>query len=117
MIYSAYLESDRMIPMRDGVRLAMDLYWPADGDGRRIDQSWPVILVRTSYNKTFSEWDGVPDWYAQRGYISRFRIFALATSRKETVYTTTPATRGKAMMAMIPSSGSPPSPGLMVKSA
>lgn len=69
MNYSVYLESDRMIPMRDGVRLAMDLYWPADGDGHRIDQAWPVILVRTSYNKTFSEWDGVPDWYAQRGYI------------------------------------------------
>ena len=40
------LESDVMIPMRDGVRLATDLYRPITGSG-----PWPVILVRTPYNK------------------------------------------------------------------
>ena len=63
MTQSLRLASDVMVPMRDGVRLATDIYSPATGAG-----PWPVILVRNSYNKTFSEWDGVPDWYVQRGY-------------------------------------------------
>jgi len=40
------LQSNVMIPMRDGVRLATDLYRPATGDG-----PWPVVLSRTPYNK------------------------------------------------------------------
>ncbi|MBI4582068.1 MAG: CocE/NonD family hydrolase [Planctomycetes bacterium] len=50
-----------MVPMRDGVRLATDVYLPADGKGR-----WPALLVRTPYNKNgygpeFGSW-------AARGY-------------------------------------------------
>lgn len=41
------LEPNVMVPMRDGVRLATDLYFPTAGKG-----PWPVILVRTPYNKT-----------------------------------------------------------------
>ena len=52
-----------MVPMRDGVRLATDIYSPA-GAG-----PWPAILVRTSYDKTYAEWDDVPEWYARRGYV------------------------------------------------
>ena len=63
MTQSLRLASDVMVPMRDGVRLATDIYSPAASAG-----PWPAILVRNSYNKTFSEWDGVPDWYVQRGY-------------------------------------------------
>lgn len=40
------LDPNVMIPMRDGVRLATDLYRPTAGPG-----PWPVILVRTPYNK------------------------------------------------------------------
>lgn len=68
-MYDVHLDSDVMIAMRDGVRLAMDVYSPADPAGNRLAGQWPVILVRTSYNKTFAEWDGVPDWYARRGYV------------------------------------------------
>ncbi|NQW18754.1 MAG: CocE/NonD family hydrolase [Chloroflexi bacterium] len=68
-LHNVHLESDADITMRDGVRLVMDVYSPADDSGNRIDKPWPVILVRTSYNKTFSEWDDVPQWYAQRGYV------------------------------------------------
>ena len=64
MTQSLRLASDVMVPMRDGVRLATDIYSPATSAG-----PWPAILVRNSYNKTFSEWDGVPDWYVQRGYV------------------------------------------------
>ncbi len=69
MTYAVHLESDVMVPMRDGVRLAMDVYSPGDQSGVRLDGQWPVILVRTSYNKTASEWNGVPGWYAARGYV------------------------------------------------
>ena len=58
-----------MVPMRDGIRLATDIYSPDDGSDHRQEGRWPVILVRTSYNKTFSEWDGVPEWYVRHGYI------------------------------------------------
>src|SRR6185437_11414444 len=39
------IEKSVMIPMRDGVRLATDIYHPA-GEGR-----YPVLLVRLPYNK------------------------------------------------------------------
>jgi hypothetical protein len=69
MVYSVHLESNVSIPMRDGVLLASDIYSPADRNGDRINRQWPVILVRTSYNKNASEWNNVPEWYAQRGYV------------------------------------------------
>ena len=50
MTYAVHLESDVMVPMRDGVRLAMDVYSPGDQSGVRLDGQWPVILVRTSYS-------------------------------------------------------------------
>jgi len=39
-----------MIPMRDGVRLATDVYFPPGDRG-----SYPVILLRTPYNKAWLE--------------------------------------------------------------
>ena len=38
--------SNVMVPMRDGVRLATDIYLPHWGSGK-----WPVIMERTPYNK------------------------------------------------------------------
>src|SRR4051812_9043493 len=35
-----------MVPMRDGVKLATDVYLPGDGTGR-----YPVIVARTPYDK------------------------------------------------------------------
>lgn len=49
-----------MVPMRDGVALATDIYRPA-GDGK-----YPVILVRTPYKKEMNELQG--RYYARRGY-------------------------------------------------
>jgi len=43
--------SDAMVPMRDGVRLATDIYLPAAG-ARGSRQRLPVILERTPYDKT-----------------------------------------------------------------
>lgn len=42
---------DVMIPMRDGIRLATDIYLPADVDGP-LGQTLPAILERTAYGKS-----------------------------------------------------------------
>ena len=52
----AVVERKVMIPMRDGVRIAADIYHPKDAS-----QKYPAIWVRTPYN--FNYWDvqnGVP---------------------------------------------------------
>jgi putative CocE/NonD family hydrolase len=51
--------------MRDGTRLALDLYRPAR-DGRPLPGRFPTLLARTPYNKngTASE----ARWFAARGY-------------------------------------------------
>ena len=80
--YGVHQLRDVMIPMRDGVRLATDIYLPCHGDGRPVDASEqvPALLVRTSYDKTAPEWDDVIPYYVRRGYAfvlqdlrSRFR--------------------------------------------
>ncbi len=61
----AYLvERNRAIPMRDGVSLAADIYFPA-ANGVRKAGRFPVILTRTPYDK--SRVDGA--FYASRGYV------------------------------------------------
>jgi putative CocE/NonD family hydrolase len=45
-----------MLPMRDGVRLATDIYLPAR-NGQPVSEKFPAILERTPYNKD----GGVPD--------------------------------------------------------
>ena len=54
-----------MVPMRDGVRLATDVYMP-EGQG---DGPFPVILERTPYNKGGCEHRFAP-YFAQRGYVA-----------------------------------------------
>src|ERR1043166_2898921 len=55
-----------MVPMRDGVRLATDIYRPAR-DGVVVDGKFPVIMERTPYDKS-----GVAEWllgYVKDGYV------------------------------------------------
>ncbi len=56
---------DLMIPMRDGVRLATDLYLP-EAEGR-----YPLVLMRTPYNKKGIEGDPMYDYhrYVESGYV------------------------------------------------
>jgi len=51
-----------MIPMRDGIKLATDLYFPEQGDG-----PYPVVLVRTAYSKKAEGRYG--RYFAKRDYI------------------------------------------------
>lgn len=48
--FDATLLSAVMVPMRDGVRLATDVYLPARG-GTPVDAAFPVILERTPYGR------------------------------------------------------------------
>lgn len=48
------IEENLMIPMRDGVKLAVDVYRPAR------EGQWPVLLTRLPYNKALRF--PVPGW-------------------------------------------------------
>jgi putative CocE/NonD family hydrolase len=53
------------VPMRDGVELSTDLYFP-EGAGNKL----PVVLIRTPYNKkTFRRPDSVANFFASHGYV------------------------------------------------
>ena len=67
--YGVMVLEDVMVPMRDGVGLATDVYFPTDG-GKPLEGPLPIILERTPYNKR------APDrvekncrYFAKRGYI------------------------------------------------
>jgi putative CocE/NonD family hydrolase len=66
--YDALIDSNVMIPMRDGVRLATDLYFPALDD-RRAEGKFPVILERTPYGKGSSRNVLKGKYFARRGYV------------------------------------------------
>jgi hypothetical protein len=55
-----------MVPMRDGVRLATDIYFPAQ-DGVRLAGKFPAILERTPYNKDESIGYLLP--FVKHGYV------------------------------------------------
>lgn len=57
-----------MIPMRDGVRLATDIYRPARG-GVPVPEKLPVLLQRTPYDKTGTSIVASARYFAARGYV------------------------------------------------
>ncbi len=64
--YGVAVERDVMIGMRDGVRLAADLYRPAKGD-EPVPGKFPTLLSRTPYNKGDGR-SAEGMYYAARGY-------------------------------------------------
>ena len=48
--YEVVLESDIRVPMRDGTRLATDVYRPARG-GKPVPGRFPVVMERTPYGR------------------------------------------------------------------
>jgi putative CocE/NonD family hydrolase len=67
--YSVNAELDVMVEMRDGIRLATDIYRPADHKtGKPIEDPKPVLLDRTPYNKR-GRMERHGEWYAKRGYV------------------------------------------------
>ena len=67
--YGVAVVRDVMVPMRDGVRLATDLYMPARG-GAPLPGPWPAVIERTPYSK-HRFYANAPDGndYARRGYV------------------------------------------------
>lgn len=66
--YEAICEANVMIPMRDNVRLATDIYFPAI-EGQQVGGTFPVILERTPYNKASATNVRNGLYFARRGYI------------------------------------------------
>jgi putative CocE/NonD family hydrolase len=58
---------DVMIPMRDGVRLAADVYRPA-AEGVATQGRFPALLMRTPYSKSVRA-PPFADYFASRGYV------------------------------------------------
>ncbi len=66
--YGAICDANVMMPMRDGLRLATDIYLPAIG-GVRADGEFPVILERTPYDKAAPANVTKAKYFARRGYV------------------------------------------------
>jgi putative CocE/NonD family hydrolase len=64
--FAVIAEKNAMIPMRDGVRLAADIYRPAR-EGAPAPGRFPALLTRTPYDKGGTASEG--RYYAERGYV------------------------------------------------
>ena len=65
--YGLVMAKDIMVPMRDQVRLAADVYLPAI-DGKSVDGHWPTILQRTIFDKSNIHYAGHAEYFCKRGY-------------------------------------------------
>lgn len=65
--YDWVREADVMVAMRDGVRLATDVYRPAL-DGRAVPGVFPVLLERTPYDKRRLDLTAAAKFFARHGY-------------------------------------------------
>ena len=63
--YAVEVRKNVMVPMRDGVKLATDVYLPVE-DGDVLDGKLPTILERRPYNKNGCKTSGM--YYASHGY-------------------------------------------------
>ena len=70
--YGITVSKDVMVAMRDQVRLATDIYRPADPQGNPATGKFPTIMVRTSYDKNnhVSFIRPVADFFTPRGYVT-----------------------------------------------
>jgi putative CocE/NonD family hydrolase len=66
--YGMVIFKDLMIPMRDGVRLATDVYRPAC-DGEILPGPFPALLCRTPYVKSSARYVEIADYFCPRGYV------------------------------------------------
>src|SRR5437762_7999050 len=63
--FDVVVEKDVRVAVRDGTKLALDLYLPAR-EGKPIGDKLPVLLSRTPYNKNGMTAEA--RWFAGRGY-------------------------------------------------
>ncbi|HEX2347715.1 MAG TPA: CocE/NonD family hydrolase [Ktedonobacterales bacterium] len=71
--YAARIVFDQRVPMRDGVTLSADIYYPAaSSTGEAAPDTtlrWPAILTRTPYIKANPHMLEQGRWFAERGYV------------------------------------------------
>ena len=67
--FGMIIAKDVMVPTRDGVRLATDIYRPAL-DGEYAPGTFPTILCRTPYNKGDFRYTEIADFFTPRGYVT-----------------------------------------------
>lgn len=67
-LYDSLVQENVMVTMRDGVRLATDIYLPAM-DGKAVAGKFPVILERTPYDKHRPDLVANGQYFARRGYV------------------------------------------------
>src|SRR5579862_5682997 len=65
--FAVSVTSDIMVPMRDGTRLATDLYRPAR-DGAPAPGRFPALLMRTPYDKSLRA-PSFAQYFAAHGYV------------------------------------------------
>ena len=70
--YEVHLQSDVMVTLRDGVRLATDLYFPAR-NGKPVEGRWPAVMQRTPYNKEAQRNRAEARYFGSRGYVVIFQ--------------------------------------------
>lgn len=61
------VQVDVMVPMRDGIRLATDIYRPTS-EGKPLDDRRPIVLIRTPYGKGNGK-SGDGKYFASHGYV------------------------------------------------
>jgi putative CocE/NonD family hydrolase len=66
--YTSVVQHNVMIPMRDGTKLATEVYFPAM-DGQIVAGRFPVILERTPYDKYRPDLVVNGHYFAKRGYV------------------------------------------------
>ena len=57
-----------MVPMRDGIKLATDIYRPAI-QGVPVEEKLPILFQRTPYNKKSERFVDDAKYFARHGYI------------------------------------------------
>lgn len=67
MSYGIVVSKDVMVRMRDGIRLATDVYRPAR-DGELVDGRFPTIVCITPYDKTERRYTEIADFFVPHGY-------------------------------------------------
>lgn len=68
MSFDFVLEGERIVRMRDGVALSVDIYRPAR-DGVALPGRFPVLLERTPYGKRRVVLNQAGEFFARRGYV------------------------------------------------
>ena len=71
--YGYSLDSDVKVPMRDGINLATDIYFPTENN-QRLSGKLPAILVRTPYNKQRgSVVSNAAIYFTSHGYVTVYQ--------------------------------------------